>query len=458
MTDFGQPGEEKGFKAKIRKTKFYGLYQRLFSRHYTIERFGINLGILVFLISICGGFAVKNYYDYKTAIANNTALYTSQIETSKSAVDATVEGVYDNKAKTKSFIMLKFEDPHSIPLNPKKYQFFMCGEDGHGNYAAIQGAPAGIFYVFGTTGYMGIYLVNKQGFKPQILNIVGRINSQIVDTASSSDVNEGGFSKYDQFRIRFNPGAKHVQILKSLDKSTEPSVSDLYSELVLNQSEKKARRTLNNDLAKMQLDLNRVKDYENRLSTYDHLQVPKGPGYLRGDKIIQKGKNKDYYLQTDHTIPGGFNFNWEDGNIENGYIPDLIRKNHMDTSLSAGDFLTLMAKKRDHFDVSDDNPEFDTTIKDSAWRTRTGKKVDLQEYQNSDSGDNDSDDTNGSVSKQTQMNNDIQGLEQAWSTYINDKQKYQTTDLENLLELEATYRSINGFSAINDSSSVLKLY
>ena len=56
------------------------------------------------------------------------------------------------------------------------------------------------------------------------------------------------------------------------------------------------------------------------------------------------------------------------------------------------------------------------------------------------------------------MNNDIQGLETAWSNYISDKTRYQTTDSETLLELEATYRSINSFAAINDSPSVLELY
>ena len=83
-------------------------------------------------------------------------------------------------------------------------------------------------------------LINSQGFSKQILNIVCRINGQIVpsDDNNSGNMDQGMFAKYDQFRLKVNPGANKIKTLKSLDSKREPSVADLYSEMILNKNEK----------------------------------------------------------------------------------------------------------------------------------------------------------------------------------------------------------------------------
>lgn len=433
---------------------WHKMRRTILSSHYVIERFGINFGILCTLIIICLGFAYKNYVDYQNAIVNNQALYTKEITTSKTNITAEVLGVYDNKAHTKSFVLLDFKDVSSIPLNASKYQFFMAGENGHGGYAPIQGKPAGAFYIFGSTGYMGIYLVNKSGFKPQVLNIVGRINSQITDTGSINDTNDDAFNKYDQFRIRFNPGAVNVKYLKSLENTEEPAVADLYSEMILARQEKAARKTLNDDLNKMQIDLNKIQDYEHRLRVFDRVQVPKAPGYIRGDKIIKKhGQN---YLKSTETITGGFDYNWQDSTVSNGYIRKIMKQNKMDPSMSDENFLDYMDKKRqDAAGAEGTDEKYNANIPDDSWRYLNGRKVDLQVGTGDDS---DTDSNASMISKRAQLNKDIQGLESAWSAYIDDKKEYQTSDLEALLTLEATYSQVNHFAAINDKPTVLKIY
>lgn len=442
-----------GYKESL----WHKMRRTILSSHYVIERFGINFGILCTCIIICLGFAYKNYVDYQNEIVNNQALYTKQITTSKTDVTADVLGVYDNRAHTKSFVLLNFKDVTTIPLNASKYQFFMAGENGHGGYAPIQGKPAGAFYIFGTTGYMGIYLVNKSGFKPQVLNIVGRINSQITPTASMDDTNNDAFNKYDQFRIRFNPGAVNVKYLKSLEHTEEPSVADLYSEMILARQEKKARAQLNNDLYQMQIDLNKIQDYSHRLESFDRVQVPKAPAYIRGDKVIRK-KNGQRYLISHMTINGGFNYNWQDSTVSNGYIRKIMKQMKMDPSMSDENFLDYMDKKRQDTTSSEGtDSKFNANVPDNAWRYTNGRKVDLT----SPSGGDDQDDTDSNtsmISKRAQLNKDIQGLESAWEDYIDDKKQYQSNDLEQLLTLEATYAQVNHFAAINDKSTVLKIY
>lgn len=452
-----QANDEFKMIQKKKSSPFFDkLRNTIFSSHFAIERFGIMLGTLLLFLSGALILSAKYDHDYQTQKMDSQALYTKDFETSKSQVAANVKGVFANKQRTRSFLLFKVQDTDSLPMDAKKYQFFMCGENNHGEFAQVQGQPAGIFYVFGSTGYMGLYLVNTQGFKPQILNVVGRVNSQIVDNPSSDDVDEGTFSKYDEFNIRFNPGAKKVKTISSLDDHAEPSVSELYSEMVLNKEEKSTKKDLGDELDKLQIDLNKIQDYTHRLEIYDHVRVPKAPKFIRGDKIVTKNHQK--YLITKHVAKGGYNFNWQDWTIEEGFIPGIIKQNKMDPSLSDTDFLTAMQKKRKNSANSSD-PTMDAIVPDSAWRYTDGKKISSDVINGSDdSDDSTSDGDSGNVSRNAQMNNDIQSLEQAWSNYISDKIEYQTDDLEQLLQLEATYHEINRFSAVNDSKSVLKLW
>lgn len=429
------------------------------SRHFAIERFGINFGLLTLALLICFGLAYKAQYDYANAIVNNQALYTTQFTTSKSNVNANVIGLYDNKSHTRSFLLMKLSDTSQLPMDANKYQFFMCGEDAHNNYAPVKGSPAAIFYVFGTTGYIGLYLVNNAGFQPQILNVIGRINSPIVDNPNNDDTSQGSFAKYDEFRVRFNPGARVVKTVTALDGKGEPSVSQLYSDMILNTQEKKAKEQLNKDLAKMKIDLNKIQDYEQRLQVYDHVQLPKAPKYIRGDKIV-KEKNGYYRLITDHVMPGGYDLDWQHRSIEQGFISGVIKQNHLDPSSNGTDVINIMAKKRKNAD-NGTNPDMSTSIPNSSWRYRDGKRVAEATITGAAGDNDDSDDTTNSdsaITKQSQLNNDIQGLESAWSSYIGDKESYQSDDLEILIAMETTYRQSNSFSAINDHKSVLRIY
>lgn len=433
----------------------------LFSRHYVIERFGINFSIFAGLLLIVFGVAAKAYYDSENIKLANAAKYTQSITTSKTGDTAKIINIYSNARHTKAFVLFKFEDVNKIPLNAKNYQFFMCGTDPKFNYKPISGKPAGSFYVFGSSGYMGVYLVNNQGFPSQMLNLVGRINKQITNDntdASSDDTNDVSFKKYDQFRIIFNPGARHTVHLKALEGSSEPSVSELYSEMILDKQEKQVKKKLNQDLEQMQIDLNNIQDRKHRLDTYDKLRVPKPPKYIQDDSVIyRKGK---YYLNTKQVPKGALNLDWQNITIQEGFISSAfkqvgfkdINNDNLDSNL---DKLSSMQSNLLSNVGSSDDSYYATALDDSAWKYKNGKTLDQVDNDDSDS---DSDDNSGMISKQTQVSNDITNLEKAWSQYISDKMNYQTTDQMQLLQIENTYRSINSFSAINDSKTAVKLF
>lgn len=155
-------------------------------------------------------------------------------------------------------------------------------------------------------------------------------------------------------------------------------------------------------------------------------------------------------------MPGGYNLDWQNRTIEQGFINGVIKANHLDPSYTGTDVINEMAKKRKNADSGTD-PDMSTSIPNDSWRYTDGKKV-TEATVTGDGSSNDDSNSDSAITKQSQLNNDIQGLESAWSNYISDKEKYQSEDLEILIAMETTYRQANSFSAINDHKSVLKIY
>lgn len=439
--------------------------------HYSVERFGITLSVAFIALAGCFGIGEYNYHKAMTAVDNYTAKYSTAFKTSRTNLHGKVVGVYGNKDRTKAFVLMRMSNNGDFPGDPKEYQFFLAGSTPKMGYSDIIGHPAGAFYMFGSTGYMGFYLVNKAGFHSQVLDLMGRINSQVSQTYKPNKDATGTFRKYDQFQIFFNPGASGVKQLSALNTNGEPTIAQLYQSLFLAKDEKSARATLNKDLMKMQVYLKQIQDRRHRL-VLDKVKPLPGPEYIQGDKIVNKhGK---LYLETKHVASGGFNFNWRDGSVEKGYLNDIYKQMGKPANTNTDDFLAEMDSKQeddqidsgnsdDSTSAETDNNEFDTQPDDSKWRLFNGKRaLDSTSDSSDDDSDSDSDDDGSNTagteaSRQAQINNDIQLLEQAWNDYEQVKLQYQTTDLEKLLELEDTYSQVDDISMTNDSSKVLTL-
>ena len=67
--------------------------------------------------------------------------------------------------KTKCFIMLRWTDMTNVVTDASAYSMFLCGAGQDGDYEQILSRPVGtVLHVRGATGYMGIYLVDTNGF------------------------------------------------------------------------------------------------------------------------------------------------------------------------------------------------------------------------------------------------------------------------------------------------------
>lgn len=402
-------------------------------KHYRMERFGVEFVSLIILLIVCASVCfVTSVNKSRTALVTN-AIYTTKFTTSRTQASGTVEGVYKSGDEKGCMVILHFDDITKVSTDAANYQMFLTSADVSGNPAVMTYAPSGSIYMFGSSGYMGIYLYSTTGFDAQILDLVVRCNSEIVPAQGASTANkDASFDKYDQFRVYFNPGGLDATIAACLNDN-DFTLFDIYEELICRSKEQTIRNALNTDLEKLRVDLNAISEYENRLANINidgaSIVVPDRPEYIAGDSI-EKREDGQLIYHCEQVVGRGVNYDWWDGSIQNGYLQDVIPD-----GMTYVSWLTALNKESSSFSVSD--------IK---WYLTDGTLW------------NDYNSANGSIGPAKDINNTINSLLSAYQTYYNDKRTYQTNDLRNLLNLELEARNVEMNYTINSSESVLRLY
>lgn len=413
-------------------------FSNMTSRHKRMETFAVSFGILLFGILVVTVVSFGMFIQQQNNTLSSKAIYTTDFSTSKTNISGTVVGVYASEDRTKAFILMKFDDVKSISTNANNYQVFMTGINGQRRRETLKSSPAGSVYVFGNSGYMGIYLVNNEGFPTQILDIVVRANAELVkksDNASNEYANDESFSNYDQFRIYANPGATDATVLKCLSNGDAPAVKDLYNEAVVTNQEAAIRKDLYADLDDMITAQANIKEYTDRLTTQDGVQVPTQPDAINGDSVA-KLKDGTYAYDFKSVVPGGYNFEWQTRYVAEGYLKGIYEQLGDPTMTSDA----LFAKMNKESQIA--NNTMGTNI---TWKLKDGTLV-----KDLNSGSN-----NG---RYQQINADCEGLVTAWRNYYTAKDKFQRTDLGRLLDLEATTDLVVSSSSINTNDNVLRLY
>lgn len=421
--------------------------------HHGIERFGVLFGALcvTFLLTITSASAssiASQQHDM-----DSTALYTPTLTTSKTQVSVEVPGVYVNAERTRAMVLMHFKDAGTMSANAAKYQGFLTGASKELDQQGLKSRMHGRIVVFGSTGYMAEIIDSDRPFEQQILNLTMRANSELVYTPSESrkvraDLSgEKTFAQYDQWRVYFNPGATKAKVTSALDgKDFDPSA--VYAQLIVEPEEKTARTTLDDALAQMQVDQSRIAEYtsEARRQSVDgiHLVLPDVPKQINGDVITGQpasdGRKSTLALKPTWVDPSGYDFDWRNGSVEQGYLDDIVPEGESYVSYLAEKDKASMG---DGTAASNSDSSFD--VNDMQWKLSNGGL--LSDYASSSS------DT--TMAPLTEIRNE---LSQAYADYFQHKTDYQTDDYETLIDLEVGLKNVRQSSTQNGSAKALFTY
>ena len=405
-----------------------GLMEKLkLGPHYRMERFSLLFCVMVVGILVTTVSCFVAHVQTQNTTLGEQAIYSTEFETSKTGVSGKVIDVYSSEDKAKTLLLLKFDDTKVVSTNADNYQMFLTGASVEQNKQTLDGIPSGSIYMFGNTGYMGVYLVNKDGFGPQILDLVVRCNSELQTNASEDvdeEVEDKSFVDYDQFRVYFNPGA------------SKASIKDFYNEAVITPQEDEIHAQLETQVNNMRVSLNQIHEYEERLET-EGITVPAEPSVIAGDKVITNDDGL-YTYKPATVLPGGYDLDWQHKSVTDGFIKGLIEKTDS-PNMTVDQYFAMMTREA-NADASGN--QLDTN--DIEWQLNDGTLI------SSLSG--------GKSSRYTKYMEMCNDLTNAWRTYYNQKVDYQREMLGSLLDLEVSKDSILTSSSVNTSENVLQCY
>lgn len=397
--------------------------------HHKMERFGvIFICILLSFAVICTTIFLKKMEDDKVTLGSQV-MYSTSFSSSRTATTGSVSQIYCSDDRTKCFVLLKFDDVKNISLNAENYRVFVTGTDLAQRNQQLLSAPSGGIYIFGSTGYMGIYLVESRGFPEQILDVIVRMSSElsVVDDEALDEAvfTDGSFKKYDQFRIYFNPGASAYTTIPCLNEG-QVDIFNLYADSVTAASEMQLREDLDASLESMRAQQKLIGEYAERLER-DSIVVPDAPEAIRGDEIIE---NEDGTLsfKPANIIATGFDFDWRSGSIREGYLDALCG------NLSYPQYFTQKAAETDVVRFS---------VSGLKWYDHDG---------------NDMSGITDELGTSVTIQNDITNMTKAWSDYYELKQKYQCEQLKSLLLLEVDSRDVEANATLNNNPDDFTLY
>ena len=403
-------------------------------RHHLMERFGITmLVVLILFITSIGLTYVKYRKDNKETLTSQ-AIYTTSFTTSKTELQGSVMDVFSNQNKTKVLVLLKFNDVEDISVDAKDYEVYLTGSSLSGDKRDLVARPTGCIYMFGHTGYMGVYLVDNRGFSSQIIKMTVRNYNELKEKdESAEDVarsSEDSSTTSDQVVVYFNPGARGATHVECLDVD-DVSPSTIYSEIVSLPAEQECKQKLNEDLKEMKIQINRIIDYRTNRFVNDGIAIPELPEELKGDSISDPDENGWYRLTTEHIVPGGYNVSWQDGSIEDGYLDKLCN------GMSYSEFFAQKEKE------AEGSEEESHSWSETEWYRTDGSRIILGDAR---------------FEYEEALQSDIEGYKTALNNYYSLKSQYMRDDMYNLLLLEANTKSVDSFYTVNDNDSSLFIY
>ena len=362
--------------------------------------------------------SIYNKFGLDQQSLSSNALYSSSVTLSRTGQTGKVEGVFVNQDKTRGMVLIKMSDADKISSSAKDYKAFTSAVNLKQQPEELESVPQGSIYVFGSSGYIGLYFVDNAGFNSQIFKSTIRLEKEFVavDPKNLSDEVAGtSYSEYDQMDIYFNLGASKAVQLKSLDKA-DFSVQDLYIEAVGSKTDDEQRALLTEDLIQMSKLKLQIDEQRGRLEAVSidgvGLVVPDLPEEVKSDSF--SGSGDDIMMTTDFTYAGGININWHKLKLEDGYFNSIDNNTVNPDGLSLARWLVKLRN-----DASSANQ---TTSYKHDWVMSDGTS--LNQFVNDLGVDN---------SAVSDLNKQVQNYTSLISQYMALKYQYQTKDLRNLI-------------------------
>ena len=362
--------------------------------------------------------SIYNKFGLDQQSLSSNALYSSSVTLSRTGQTGKVEGVFVNQDKTRGMVLIKMSDADKISSSAKDYKAFTSAVNLKQQPEKLESVPQGSIYVFGSSGYIGLYFVDNAGFNSQIFKSTIRLEKEFVavDPKEVSDEVAGtSYSEYDQMDVYFNLGASKAIQLKALDKA-DFSVQDLYVEAVGSKSDDEQRALLIEDLTQMSKLKLQIDEQRSRLETVSidgvGFVVPDLPEEVKSDSF--SGSGDDIMMTTDFTYAGGININWHNLKLEDGYFNSIDNETINPDGLSLARWLVKLRN-----DASSTNQ---TTSYEHDWVMSDGTS--LNQFVNDLGADN---------SAVSDLNKQVQNYTSLMSQYMALKYKYQTKDLRNLI-------------------------
>lgn len=411
----------------------------LTSPHYKMERFGLMFTGLLLCMCILLGFVVQHKKVVDANTLSDQVQYTQQATMSLSGNTAQVVGVYLDSAQTECFVLLKWDDPSILVSDAAEYRMFVTGSDIYGVYTDLYSKPMGQIYMFGSTGYMGLYLTDSAGFPTQVISIIGRCESTLHIQDNVPTYSDSTFNEYDQFEIYLNPGAAGFEPAAFLDED-RMTLYDIYEGTVIEGQEIGIKETLETDLQKMETLLTQIKQYETRIegTTFNDdggrfVVVPDAPLAIRGDQVITDENGvRTFVSVTD--LAGGYDVDWRNHTMrDGGYLDSIVPE-----GTTASKYIATQMSLADIVEREG------LAVDDVLWYWSDGTRYTGENITQS--------------SRLDSLAKDIASLKDAWTEYYKLKIDYQITQQEALLLLELNARDVIQTYTINNAENVVTLW
>lgn len=332
-------------------------------RHHKMERFTVIVGTLTVCLAL--NLAVSGYHAYENnkQILSDQAVYTRTANFSKTGTEVSINGVYRSEDNKTAFIVYKLDSLNSLSMDGKTYNVFVLGYKD----AVHSQTMTGKYFVFGSTGLMGVMLYDENGLLNQLLDIVVRSNKNITPTvASNTEYSDASFKKFNQMRLYANPGAKDATKMNELGLKIDKEM--LYYLFIGKEKEQAILESWKEATKKEKLLRTQISEYEERIQSAGY-EKPKEPEWIKRGFVLPDG----FVIEDDYTLdPAKGNTSyidaWFDGDLDSYLSKEANMKTNQETqyglvSSSFGVDPVLIGKNGQSLDTTSVTDGEDTSMR-----------------------------------------------------------------------------------------------